>query len=269
MSTSTETAAIRTLLVDDHALIRQGIAVIVGANADIEIIGEAESGERAIELAAQVRPDVICMDVEMPGMGGIAATRQIVAAGHARVLILTTFEREDYLEEALIAGASGFLLKNSPPERLAEGIRAVAAGDSLLSPEVTMAVIQRAVAGGAPLPGLTHDAPDAGKFRDASPQESRPATTASTTAAPTTAATASAPPAEVSLPPEAEHLTDRELEVLRLLAQGLSNDEIASTLFVGRATVKTHVSNVLMKLALRDRVQAVAYAYRHGLVPLD
>ncbi|PFG19022.1 response regulator [Serinibacter salmoneus] len=253
MSTPGESAAIRTLLVDDHALIRQGIAVIVGANPDIAIIGEAESGERAIALAAELRPDVICMDVEMPGMGGIAATRQIVAAGHARVLILTTFEREDYLEEALIAGASGFLLKNSPPERLAEGIRAVAAGDSLLSPEVTMAVIQRAVAGGAPLPGL---APGADVTADPAAPRSTPAPGPD-------------PTPEVPLPPEVEHLTERELEVLRLLAQGLSNDEIASTLFVGRATVKTHVSNVLMKLALRDRVQAVAYAYRHGLVPLD
>lgn len=225
--------AIRIVLVDDHALMREGIATILSLQPDLEVVGLAGSGEEALDLVRTTGPDVVCMDVEMPGIGGLEATRQLVAdpAVHACVLMLTTFEREDYLLAALTAGASGFLLKNSRPEALAEGIRTVASGDSLLSPEVTRAVIARAVAGSAS--PARHDAAPA------------------------------APPA--TMPSAASSLTDRELEVLRLLARGLSNEEIAEALFVGRATIKTHVSNVLLKLALRDRVQAVAYAYRHGL----
>lgn len=222
------TSPVRVALVDDHALMREGIATILSVQPGLEVVGLAGSGEEALELVRETRPDVVCMDVEMPGMGGLEATRRLVADPDvtARVLILTTFEREDYLLAALTAGASGFLLKNSRSEALADGIRTIASGDSLLSPEVTRAVIERAVSrpgnGAAPSPG---------------------------------SASASGPA-----------LTDRELEVLRLLAQGLSNEEIAAALVVGRATVKTHVSNILLKLALRDRVQAVAYAYRHGLV---
>lgn len=217
---------IRIVLVDDHALMRQGISTILSAQAGIDVVGEASSGEEALEVVARTRPEVVCMDVEMPGIGGVEATRRILADPEAavRVLMLTTFEREDYLLAALDAGASGFLLKNSPPEHLVYGVRAIADGEALLAPELTRAVIERAVA------------------RD----RVRP----------------SAVPAGV-VP---DHLTRRETEVLRLMAQGLSNDEIAQQLVVGRATVKTHVSNVLLKLALRDRVQAVAYAYRHGLV---
>ncbi|QHC65329.1 response regulator [Rathayibacter sp. VKM Ac-2759] len=217
-------SGIRVVLVDDHALMRQGISTILSAQADIDVVGEASSGEEALEVVAGAHPDVVCMDVEMPGIGGLEATRRMLAdpAETARVLVLTTFEREDYLLEALDAGASGFLLKNSPPEHLVFGVRAIAAGEALLAPELTRAVIERAVA------------------RDRMP---------------------AAPRAAVL-----DQLTPRETEVLRLLAQGLSNDEIAERLVVGRATVKTHVSNVLLKLSLRDRVQAVAYAYRSGLV---
>lgn len=225
------TAPIRVVLVDDHALMREGIATILSLQPDLEVVGLAGSGEEALDLVRATAPDVVCMDVEMPGMGGLEATRQLVADPeiHACVLMLTTFEREDYLLAALTAGASGFLLKNSRPETLAAGIRTVASGDSLLSPEVTRAVIERAVAG---------------------------STTAPDAARPTLTTTASA---------SASSLTEREREVLRLLAQGLSNEEIADALFVGRATIKTHVSNILLKLALRDRVQAVAFAYQHGL----
>ncbi|TGO06249.1 response regulator [Serinibacter arcticus] len=232
------TAPVRIVLVDDHALMREGIRTILQLQGDIDVVGQAGSGEEAIEVVRRERPDVVCMDVEMPGIGGLEATRRLVADPDvsARVLVLTTFEREDYLLAALTAGASGFLLKNSRPEQLADGIRAIAAGDSLLSPEVTRAVIERAVAGG----NGAVDAP-----AHASPSIGDPASAAAVAS-----------------------LTEREVEVLALLAQGLSNDEIAAQLFVGRATVKTHVSNVLMKLALRDRVQAVAFAYRHGLVDL-
>ncbi|GHG45523.1 DNA-binding response regulator [Flavimobilis marinus] len=225
------TAPVRVVLVDDHALMREGIATILSLQPDLEVVGLAGSGEEALDLVRATAPDVVCMDVEMPGMGGLEATRQLVADPeiHACVLMLTTFEREDYLLAALTAGASGFLLKNSRPEALAAGIRTVASGDSLLSPEVTRAVIERAVAGPATVP-----------------EAARPTLT-------------------VTAPAAASSLTEREREVLRLLAQGLSNEEIAEALFVGRATIKTHVSNILLKLALRDRVQAVAFAYQHGL----
>lgn len=231
------TEKIRIVLVDDHALMREGIRTILSLQPDLDVVGQAGSGEEALEVVARERPDVVCMDVEMPGMGGLEATRALAAdpAIDARVLVLTTFEREDYLLAALSAGASGFLLKNSRPEQLADGIRSIAGGDSLLSPEVTRAVIERAVAG----------------------ETSSPDDRSGTVRAPDAAGDAAV-----------ANLTERELEVLALLALGLSNDEIAQRLFVGRATVKTHVSNVLMKLALRDRVQAVAFAYRHGLVDL-
>lgn len=218
---------IRIVLVDDHSLMRQGIRTILSAHTDLDVVGEASSGEEALEIVRLTRPDVVCMDVEMPGIGGLEATRQLVShpAITAHILMLTTFEREDYLLAALEAGASGFLLKNARPEQLADGVRAIAAGEALLAPELTRAVIERAVAR------------DRAHSNQTSPLRVIP-----------------------------EHLTERELEVLRLMAEGLSNDEIAQKLVVGRATVKTHVSNVLMKLELRDRVQAVAFAYRSGLV---
>ncbi|NLE72700.1 MAG: response regulator transcription factor [Actinomycetales bacterium] len=222
---------VRVLLVDDQALLRAGIATILGAQPGIVVAGEAGTGREALAAARELDPDVICMDVQMPDMDGLEATRRLVAdpAVRAAVLMLTTFNREDYLLAALRAGASGFLLKNSRPEHLVDAIRAVAAGEALLAPEVTRAVIERAVAAeqaAAPPPP-----DDGGRAAEA-----------------------------VSV------LTDRELEVLRLVARGLSNDEIAAELVLGRATVKTHVSNVLLKLGLRDRVQAVVFAYTHGVV---
>lgn len=215
----------RVLLVDDQELVRAGIGTILDAQPDLTVVGEARTGRQAISQARALRPDVICMDVQMPDMDGLEATRLVVADPdiHAAVLILTTFQREDYLVEALEAGAQGFLLKNSRAEQLVEGVRSVAAGDALLAPEVTRAVIARAVEGGRAATGAQADA----------------------------AAVA--------------ELTEREREVLQLVARGLTNDEIAHELFLGRATVKTHVSNVLTKLGLRDRVQAVVFAYEHGL----
>lgn len=233
--TAADAGPVRVMLVDDQALLRAGIATILGAQPGVLVVGEAGSGREAVTMARSLRPDVICMDVQMPGMDGLEATRQIVAdpSVSARVLMLTTFNREDYLLEALRAGASGFLLKNSRPEHLVDAIRAVAAGDALLAPEVTRAVIERAMSP-APPPG------DGGPEDEA---DDGPG----------------GPPAVRGV------LTDREVEVLRLVARGLSNDEIATELFLGRATVKTHVSNVLMKLGLRDRVQAVVFAYEHGV----
>ena len=227
-----DTGPVRVMLVDDQALLRAGIATILGAQPGVVVVGEAGSGREAVVMARTLRPDVICMDVQMPDMDGLEATRHIVADPTvcARVLMLTTFNREDYLLEALRAGASGFLLKNSRPEHLVDAIRAVAAGDALLAPEVTRAVIERAM---SPTPPPAGGAPD-----DDAPGG----------------------PAAVR-----GVLTEREVEVLRLVARGLSNDEIATELFLGRATVKTHVSNVLMKLGLRDRVQAVVFAYEHGV----
>ena len=227
-------SGVRVVLVDDHALMRQGIRTILSLQDGIDVVGEASSGEEALEVVARTRPDVVCMDVEMPGIGGLEATRRLLLEPEAtvQVLMLTTFEREDYLLAALEAGASGFLLKNSPPERLVAGVRAIAAGDALLAPELTRAVIERAVARERDRPVPAPPAADHAAQPGAAP----------------------------------ENLTARETEVLRLLAQGLSNDEIAELLVVGRATVKTHVSNVLAKLSLRDRVQAVAFAYRSGLV---
>ncbi len=225
---------VRVLLADDQALLRAGLATILGASPDLEVVGQAGDGAEAVALARSLRPDVVCMDVQMPGTDGLEATRQITADPDitAAVLVLTTFNRDDYLLESLQAGAAGFLLKNSRPEQLADAVRAVAAGDALLSPEVTRAVIARAVVGGSAAGGS-----DAGV----------PAVRAVPGAA------------------SASGLTEREAEVLRLVARGLSNDEIAAELVLGRATVKTHVSNVLTKLGLRDRVQAVVYAFEHGL----
>ncbi|MEN1974185.1 response regulator transcription factor [Cellulomonas olei] len=223
---------VRVLLADDQALLRAGLATILGAAPDLEVVGEAGTGREAVELARALRPDVVCMDVQMPEMDGLEATRRIVADPDvaAAVLVLTTFNRDDYLLESLQAGAAGFLLKNSRPEQLADAVRAVAAGDALLSPEVTRAVIARAVGAG------TASAP--GRSVPGGAQEGGC--------------------------PSAAGLTERETEVLRLVARGMSNDEIAAELVLGRATVKTHVSNLLMKLGLRDRVQAVVFAYQNG-----
>ncbi|WP_425845518.1 response regulator [Agrococcus sp. TSP3-2-1] len=221
----------RILLVDDQALVRAGFETILSSEPGFEVVGQAKDGAEGVRLATQLQPDVICMDVQMPVLDGLEATRAICASdSHAAVLTLTTFDREDFLFEALSAGASGFLLKTAEPEQLIDAVHALARGDALLSPEVTRRVIERFAA--------TRSVP------------------AGATSAPT------APDASADLAP----LTDRERETLLLLARGRSNAEIAKELFVGEATVKTHVSNVLLKLGIRDRIHAVIWAYEHGVI---
>ncbi|MDQ3978713.1 MAG: response regulator transcription factor [Actinomycetota bacterium] len=215
---------IRILLVDDQPLVRAGLRVILEAEPDMEVIGEAEDGLEAVNLTARLDPHVVVMDIRMPRLDGLEATRRILANAkddRPRVLVLTTFDVDDYVYEALRAGASGFLLKDAPRADLVAGVRTVAGGDALLAPSVTKRLIQEFAA--------------------------RPARTHRASAA-------------------LEVLTPREREVLELMARGLSNVEMADKLFVGEATVKSHVGHVLMKLALRDRVQAVIFAYEAGLV---
>ena len=211
---------IQVLLADDQALVRSGFRMIIEAQPDIEVVGEAEDGREALRVAREHRPDVVLMDIRMPRMDGIEATRELARTGGAsRVLILTTFDLDEYVYEGLRAGASGFLLKNAPPEELVDAIRAVAAGESLLAPEITHRLIEHYVS--APVPA------DEPRLAD---------------------------------------LSARELEVLKLVARGLSNAEIAQDLYVSHGTVKTHITRILAKLDLRDRVQAVVLAYETGLV---
>ncbi|HEY0638645.1 MAG TPA: response regulator transcription factor [Pseudonocardiaceae bacterium] len=213
---------IRVLLVDDQEVVRVGFRMILTTEPDIHVVGEAGDGERAVELARALQPDVVLMDVRMPRQDGLTATAAILAepwAAEVRVLVLTTFEQDDYLFEALRAGASGFLLKTTSPEDLVRAVRVVADGGALLGPSVTRRVIED--------------------------YARRPPPTA---------------------PPSTDALTEREAEVLMLVATGLSNAQIARRLVIGEATVKTHVSRVLAKLGLRDRVQAVVFAYESGLV---
>ena len=213
--------SIRVLLVDDHVLARTGFRMVLDVEPDIEVVGEAANGRQAVHSARRLEPDVVLMDVRMPELDGIAATREIVtAADGPRVLVLTTFDLDEYVYDSLAAGASGFLLKDVGPEQLVHGIRVVAAGDALLAPSVTRRLLDEMVRAGR-----------------------RPAAT----------------------PDALEDLTPRELEVLRLVAQGLSNAEIAALLVVEETTVKTHVSRLLAKLGLRDRTQAVVLAYESGL----
>jgi DNA-binding NarL/FixJ family response regulator len=214
---------IRVLLCDDQALVRSGFRMILDARDDLEVVGEAEDGVQAIALARKLEPDVILMDVRMPELDGVEATRRLVTAGsRARVLILTTFDLDEYVYEAIRAGASGFLLKDVQPSQLVDAIRVVAAGEALLAPSVTRRLLDR--------------------FVDTLPN------------------------GDQGPPPGLELLTERELEVLKLLAQGLSNAELAERLFLSETTVKSHISSVLRKLNLRDRVQAVVLAYEAGLV---
>ncbi len=229
--TATPPETLRVVVVDDQVLVRSGFSMILGVEPDIEVVGEASDGAAAVEVVARLAPDVVLMDVQMPGVDGIDATREIVARDLAKVIILTTFDRDDYLVDALRAGASGFLLKNAEPEKLVDAVRIVGNGHALLAPEVTRRVIERMTAG-----DHTHT------------PENRSA------------------PSAPTLPKELELLTNREREVLVLIGRGLSNGEIATELFVGEATVKTHVSNVLAKLHLRDRVQAVVLAHELGLI---
>ncbi|MEG3615454.1 response regulator transcription factor [Isoptericola haloaureus] len=223
------------LLVDDQRLVRSGFRLILAVEDDLDVVGEASDGVEAVATARELRPDVVLMDVQMPVMDGIEATRRIVAEDLSRVLVLTTFDDDAYVFDALAAGASGFLLKNADADHLVEAVRTVADGHGLLSPQVTRRVVERMVAGGTTGTG----------------------TTTGTGAARSTGVPPSAP--------DLDRLTAREREVLVLVGRGMSNAEIAQELFLGEATVKTHVSNVLGKLHLRDRVQAVVYVHQHGL----
>ena len=217
------TTPIRVLIADDQVLVRTGLVTIVDAQPDLEVAGECGDGQTAVDLAGRLRPDVVVMDVRMPVLDGIEATRLLAGAGvpqPVKVLVVTTFNLDEYVYQALRAGASGFLLKDAPPAQLLHGIRTVATGAALLDPEVTRQLVGTFAARIRPAGTNPHDVP----------------------------------------------LTPRELEVVRLLADGLSNSEIAATLVLSQETVKTYVSRILTKLGLRDRVQAVVYAYRHGLV---
>lgn len=213
---------IRVMLADDQHMVRSGLRLILETESDLEVVAEAADGEQAVRLAARERPDLVLMDVQMPVMDGLEATAQIaeLPPPTPKVVMLTTFERDDYVFEALRRGASGFLLKNAPPEELVRAVRVVAAGDALLAPSVTRRIIE-----------------EFARRPTVSPEV-----------------------------PAMQRLTEREQEVLRLVAKGLTNAEIAAHLYVGEATVKTHVSNLLAKLGLRDRVQAVVFAYEHGIV---
>lgn len=214
--------SIRVLLADDHALVRAGFKMILEAAPDIEVVGEAEDGHQAVEISRDTEPDVVLMDIQMPSLNGIEATRalgELKREEPIRVLILTTFERDEYVFQSLQAGASGFLLKNAPPEDLIKAVRVVAAGESLLAPSITRRIIE--------------------EFAKLRPRH--------------------------DVTDDVEGLTGRELEVLRALALGFSNAELAERLHVTEGTVKTHVSSLLSKLGLRDRVQAVVFAYESGV----
>ena len=216
---------VRVLIVDDQALVRAGFKMILESEPDIEIVGEAEDGLQAVEVSAELQPDVVLMDIRMPNLDGLEATRRILdrPGETTRVLMLTTFDLDEYVYEALRAGASGFMLKDTPPEQLISAIQVVASGDALLSPTITRRVIEEFIR--------------------------RPPTSIATQPS-----------------PRLSELTARELEVLGFMARGLSNAEIAKDLFVSETTVKTHVARILMKLDLRDRVQAVVFAYETGIV---
>ncbi|WP_138735738.1 response regulator [Modestobacter excelsi] len=216
--------SVRVVLADDQTLVRSGFRLILESVGDITVVGEAADGRQALDLVTDLQPDVVLMDIQMPDLDGLEATRRIGLLGDrlaTRVLVLTTFERDDYVFEALRAGASGFLLKNCPPEDLLRAVRLVARGDALLDPAVTRRIIEDYVT--RPAPAERH-------------------------------------------PQTLDRLTERELDVLRLLARGRSNSELAAQLYVSEGTIKTHVSSILAKLGLRDRVQAVVFAYDHGVV---
>ena len=215
--------SISVVIVDDEDLVRSGISLILAATEDIEVVGQGSDGADAVRLTRQTRPDVVLLDVHMPTMNGLEAARRILGdpAGNTRVIMLTTFDRDEYLYTAMKAGASGFLLKSAPPEELTRSIRLIAAGDTQLAPAVTRRLIEDFVR---------------------------------------------RPPPGQAMPDAFDKLTERELEVLTLVAEGLSNQEIAGRLYLSEATVKTHVNRILNKLRLRDRVQAVVLAYETGLV---
>jgi DNA-binding NarL/FixJ family response regulator len=211
--------SIRVLVVDDQSMVRAGFRMLLAGEEDIEVVAEARNGLEAVEKAERFQPTVVLVDIRMPELDGLEATRRILASDQAaRILVLTTFDLDDYIYEALRAGASGFVLKDDPPEQLIAAIRTVAAGDALLSPAITKRVIKQFTRTPRPEP-----------------------------------------------PQGLEELTAREREILRLIARGLSNAEIGRELYIGETTVKTHVTHILQKLNLRDRVQAVVLAYQTGL----
>jgi DNA-binding NarL/FixJ family response regulator len=215
--------SIRVLVADDQSMVRAGFRMLLGGEADIEVVAEAGNGLEAVEKAARFQPTVVLMDIRMPELDGLEATRRILAAdATARVLILTTFDLDEYVYEALRIGASGFMLKDEPPEQLLAAIRIVAGGEALLSPAITTRVIKQFTR----IPQPTQ-------------------------------------------PKELDELTERERDVFRLIARGLSNAEIGQELFISETTVKTHITHILQKLHLRDRVQAVVLAYQAGLVEPD
>ena len=259
-------APITVLLADDHAVVREGIGLILSVEEDIAVLAQVSDGAAAVAYVQEHPVDVVLMDIQMPGVDGIDAARQIVASCPlTRVVMLTTFERDDYLFDAIDAGASGFLLKNTTPEHLAEAVRAAHAGQALLSPEVTLQVLRRAAqtpgAGAVPSVAATVTRmPDGAGLAGVSGL-------AGSAGAPLAASTPAPASGPTSIPGAsgAPELTRREAEVLSLLAAGLSNQEIATELFVSEATVKTHVSNLLGKLGARDRVQAIVTAFRLGL----
>jgi DNA-binding NarL/FixJ family response regulator len=210
---------IGVLIADDQSMVRAGLRMLLSGEEDIEVVAEASNGLEAVDKAARFDPNVVLMDIRMPELDGLEATRRILAADHAaRILVLTTFDLDEYVYEALRAGASGFVLKDEPPEQLIAAVRTVAAGDALLSPTVTKRVIEQFARIRRPAP-----------------------------------------------PKELDDLTERELDVLRLIARGLSNAEIGGELYISETTVKTHITHILQKLDLRDRVQAVVLAYETGL----
>jgi DNA-binding NarL/FixJ family response regulator len=210
---------IRVLIADDQALVRGGLRAILDAQEDLEVVAEADDGDAAVELAAELKPDVVVMDIRMPRLDGIEATRRLALRGvEASVLVLTTFDLDEYVYNALRAGAAGFMLKDAPPQRLADAVRTVASGETLLAPAITRRLVERYAA---------EPAPDATAFAE---------------------------------------LTAREVDVVRLVARGLSNAEIGGELFLSEATVKTHLTSILRKVGLRDRTQLVVLAYERGLV---
>jgi DNA-binding NarL/FixJ family response regulator len=234
---------IRVLLADDQSLVRMGFSMVLSAQDDIEVVGEASDGAVALEMIGALEPDVVLMDVRMPNMNGIEATRQAIEKySNVRIIVLTTFDMDEYAFAALRAGASGFLLKDVRPEALISAIRSVAAGEAAISPRITRAMLEMFAAELPKGSGVGHDDAQSGTTDVSRPERGAVGD------------------------PRLETLTPREKEVLAIIAEGLSNSEIAERLFVSEATVKTHVGNILSKLCLRDRVQAVILAFEAGLV---
>ena len=244
---------IRVLLADDQALVRAGFAMMLSVEDEITVVGQVANGREAVDFAATHPVDVILMDVQMPVLDGIRATEAVVQAGTAKVIILTTFERDDYLFDAIRSGASGFLLKNADPDDLVAAVHAVASGHALLAPEVTVRVIERF-------------ARQLGAESAQDPSAANPSGFGTAPAGTGSTSTAAPRPVSAEQQKLLASLTSREREVLVNVAAGRSNSEIAARMFVAEATVKTHVSNLLAKIQVRDRVQAVVFAYESGLI---